>query len=511
MYEKIIILDFGSQYTQLISKRIRRLGYYTEILPYNTLLKNLQSPAIKGIILSGGPESVYAKHSPQIPSKIFRLNKPVLGICYGMQLMVKLLNGKVIRSKEREFGKTNLTILKRTKLLKGLPKHFPVWMSHSDKITKLPPGFINGARTSACKYTLIADDKRRFAGVQFHPEVTHTKFGLKIIENFIKEYCDIKREWVFENFIKTTTDGIREVVGKNQVIIAVSGGVDSTVAAILMHRAIGKKLIAVIVDNGLMRKNEIAECRFNLKKKLGLNLKVIDGSSVFLKKLKGVSDPEKKRKIIGKTFIKLFEQVAEKYKDVKFLCQGTLYPDVIESVSVKGPSATIKSHHNVGGLPKRMKLKLIEPLREFFKDEVRELGKKLKIPKELLNRHPFPGPGLAIRILGPVTDERLSILREADDIYITELKSRNIYNKIWQAFCVLLPVKTVGVMGDARTYENVIAIRAVNSSDGMTANWFNFKQTDLMEISSKIINNVKGVNRVVYDISNKPPSTIEWE
>ncbi|MDD3625910.1 MAG: glutamine-hydrolyzing GMP synthase, partial [bacterium] len=505
------ILDFGSQYTQLIAKRIRRLGYYSEIHPFKIPVEKLTGPEVKGIILSGGPESVYNKTSPKISEEIFKIGKPVLGICYGLQLMVKLMNGKVIPAQAREYGKTELEIKNQTPLFNKIPKKSIIWMSHSDKINSLPSGFRNCGSTENCEFAVIVNEEKNLAGIQFHPEVTHTKFGSELLDNFIKNYCRMKKNWVLEDFIKRTITDIRKETGSDRVIMAVSGGVDSTVAAKLMAKAVGKRLTAVFIDNGLLRKDELEEVQRNLKSRLKLNLKVINGSGLFLKRLKGITDPEQKRKIIGKTFIDLFEKVSRSEKGIKYLCQGTLYPDVIESVSVKGPSATIKSHHNVGGLPSRMKLKLIEPLRELFKDEVRELGKELNIPSDILNRHPFPGPGLAIRILGEVTKERLEILREADAIYVNELKARKIYDDIWQAFCVLLPVKTVGVMGDARTYENVIAVRAVNSFDGMTANWYHFDPEVLTEISSKIINNVSGVNRVVYDISNKPPSTIEWE
>ncbi|HDS09719.1 MAG TPA: glutamine-hydrolyzing GMP synthase, partial [Firmicutes bacterium] len=430
MFEKILILDFGSQYTQLIAKRIRRLGYYSEIHPFRTPISELTSPDIKGIILSGGPESVYNKTSPKITEDIFKIGKPVLGICYGLQLMVKLLNGRVIPAKAREYGKTELEIKNKTPLLNKIPKKSVIWMSHSDKINSLPPGFRNCGSTENCEFAVIVNEEKNLAGLQFHPEVTHTRFGNELLGNFIKNYCRMKKNWVLEDFIKRTVTEIRKKVLSDRVIMAVSGGVDSTVAAKLMSKAVGKRLTAVFIDNGLLRKDELEEVRRNLKSRLKLNLKVIDGSGLFLKRLQGVTDPEQKRKIIGKTFIDLFDKVSRAEKGIKYLCQGTLYPDVIESVSVKGPSSTIKSHHNVGGLPARMKLKLIEPLRELFKDEVRELGKELRIPSDILNRHPFPGPGLAIRILGEVTKERLNILREADAIYVNELKLWKIYDDI---------------------------------------------------------------------------------
>jgi len=507
----IAILDFGSQYTHLIARRIRECGVYSEIVPYNISARKLLSRRPSAIVLSGGPASVTARNAPLCDKAIFEMGVPVLGICYGAQLMARLLGGKVTKAKKREYGHADLKIKSKKRLFEGLKSKEPVWMSHGDKIVKLPKGFSIIGSTGNARIAAMENNTKRLYGVQFHPEVVHTPKGKKILKNFLK-IANCKKSWSMHSFIKTSIDDIRRRVGDEKVLCGLSGGVDSSVMAALLYKAVGKNLTAMFIDNGLLRKDEkkIVEERF--KKKMHLNLKVINASDEFLSCLKGVEDPEKKRKLIGKTFIRVFEKQAKKLGKMKFLAQGTLYPDVIESRSpIGGPSATIKTHHNVGGLPKRINFKLIEPLKDLFKDEVRALGKELGLSEELVYRHPFPGPGLAVRIIGAITEQRLDILRRADWILINEIKRAGVYRKLWQAFCVLLPIKTVGVMGDERTYENVIAIRAVTSEDAMTANWAKLP-TDLLErISNRIINEVKGINRVVYDISSKPPSTIEWE
>ncbi len=510
-YDSILILDFGSQYTQLIARRIREHHVYCEIHPYNWGIENIKNFNPRGIILSGGPASVYDSESPKIDNSIFNLHIPILGICYGSQLAVYLNNGKVSKAKKREYGFAEIFIIENNLLFKNLPSKFSVWMSHGDIIESLPSDFKSIAKTDNSPYAAIKSEKLKFWGVQFHPEVVHTKFGKEIIGNFLFEICNCRPEWNMESFLEYETKKIKEIVGDEKVICALSGGVDSSVVAMLINKAIGKNLYCIFVDNGLLRKNEPEKVIKLFKDKFHLNLISVDAKDLFLSRLKGVVDPEKKRKIIGNTFIEVFENEAKKLGDIKYLAQGTLYPDVIESVSFKGPSATIKSHHNVGGLPEKMKLKLIEPLRELFKDEVRELGKELGLPDEIIYRQPFPGPGLAVRIIGEVTEKRLQILKEADDIIVKEIKNAGLYRKIWQSFGVLLPIKTVGVMGDERTYENVIAIRAVLSVDGMTADWVKLPYDLLGKISNRIINEVNGINRVVYDISSKPPATIEWE
>lgn len=526
--EKILILDFGSQYTQLIARRVREQKVYSEILPYNVTIDRIKEFSPKGIILSGGPSSVYAKDAPLPDKGIFDLGIPVLGICYGMQLMSYMLGGKVARSAKREYGRAELMVDDDSDLLqkiasksrKGVLQYAPtklqsphnvVWMSHGDRIEKYPAGFVKIAHTNNSPVAAMADRQRKFYALQFHPEVAHTENGTKILKNFVFNICRCKPLWTMKSFIETTVHEIREKVGKDKVVCAISGGVDSAVTAVLMNRAIGKQLTCIFVDNGVLRKGEAVKVETMLKKHFHMNIACVDAAERFLKKLKNVDDPERKRKIIGNEFIHVFQEEAKKIKDAKYLAQGTLYPDVIESISFKGPSAMIKSHHNVGGLLKNMKLKLIEPLRELFKDEVRVLGRELGMPEEIISRHPFPGPGLAIRIIGAVTPVRAEILRQADAIVLEEIKKAGLYNEVWQSFAVLLPIKTVGVMGDERTYENVVAVRAVKSVDGMTADWARLPYDVLGTVSNRIINEVKGVNRVVFDISSKPPSTIEWE
>lgn len=506
----ILVLDFGSQYTQLIARRLREEGVYTEIVPFFEDIENIKAKDPQGIILSGGPKSVYEKGAP-IPSKeIFELNLPILGICYGMQLIAHILGGSVERSLKHEYGSAMLKGGK-SKLFDSLPQIQKVWMSHADKVTSLPKGFKVIAQSENSEYAAIADEKRRVYALQFHPEVSHSEYGKAILKNFAKHICGIEGSWNVGHFAKFQIEKIRSEVGEGKVLCALSGGVDSSVTAALLFEAIREKLVPVFVDNGLLRENERERVEYVFKNNLKLPLITIDASKNFLSALKGVTDPEKKRKVIGKTFIKIFEQEAKKHDKLAFLAQGTLYPDVIESVSIKGPSKTIKSHHNVGGLPKKMKLKLIEPLRELFKDEVRALGIELGLPAEMVYRHPFPGPGLAIRVMGEVNRVDLEILRKADTILLDEIKAFGIYNKVWQAFAVLLNVKSVGVMGDNRTYEKTIAIRCVESTDGMTADFAHLPYELLSRISNRIINEVEGVNRVVYDVSSKPPATIEWE
>ncbi|MFH1259458.1 MAG: glutamine-hydrolyzing GMP synthase [Elusimicrobiota bacterium] len=507
----IIILDFGSQYTQLIARRVRELQVYCEILPFNVPYEEIKGKAPQGIILSGGPSSVYQKDAPLIDKAVLELGLPVLGICYGTQLLTHLLGGRVERAKAREYGPADLLAAESCLLFRGLPKKIRVWMSHGDKITQLAPGFAVAAQTENSANAVVVHQEKRFYGIQFHPEVAHTPQGKEILANFLFQVCQAEADWTASSFIEKEVAGIRQKVGGGKIICALSGGVDSSVAASLIHRAVGKQLICIFVDNGLLRLGEKEKVVEIFQKNFRINLKVLNAEKTFLDKLKKVIDPEKKRKIIGSLFIRLFEKEAKKIGGIKYLAQGTLYPDVIESVSVNGPSARIKSHHNVGGLPAVMKLKLIEPLRFLFKDEARKVGEELGLPGEIVWRQPFPGPGLAVRILGEVTKDRLKILRQADAIVIAEIKNADLYRKIWQAFAVLLPIRTVGVMGDERTYENVIALRAVNSQDGMTADWVRLPYDLLERISSRIINEVKGVNRVVYDLSSKPPSTIEWE
>lgn len=510
-HETIIIIDFGSQYTQLITRRIREANVYSEIHPHTLDVTLLNEINLKGIIFSGGPMSVYDENALKIDQTIYSLNVPLLGICYGLNTLCMDFGGKVERSANREYGKTAFKLVNRSKLFKDVSDNSVVWMSHSDRITELPEGFVVNGVSDHTPDCAVSNESKNIYGVQFHPEVAHTEEGNKIINNFLFDICKCKSDWTPVNYIDEQINNIKSIVGTTKAICALSGGVDSTVAAVLVKRAIGDNLISIHIDNGLMRKNESEKVGKVFDKNLDLHHIHVDASERFLKALKGVTNPEEKRKIIGKTFIDVFEEEAAKFDSVQYLVQGTLYPDVIESVPVKGKSATIKTHHNVGGLPKKMKLKLIEPFRDLFKDEVRKVGCELGIAKEIINRHPFPGPGLAVRVPGEVNREKLDILREADEIFINSIKQAGLYDDIWQALAVLLPVSTVGVMGDYRTYEYVLALRAVTSLDGMTAHWYPFDNVFLENVSGKIINKVRGINRVVYDISSKPPATIEWE
>lgn len=508
----ILIIDFGSQYNQLIARRVRESQVYCQIVPPNISLAAIRRMNPEGIILSGGPSSVYEKQSPRIDKRVFTLNIPVLGICYGMQYMIYALGGEVRRADKREYGFAQLKISRQKGLFEGVRKTTTCWMSHGDAINRLPKGFMVSASTNNTKFAAVKDQRKKLYGMQFHPEVAHTPLGKKMLRNFLYNICSCKRSWSMKSFARESIAEIKKAVDSKKVILGLSGGVDSTVAAVLIHKAIGKNLTCIFVDNGLLRKNEGASLKITLKQHLNLNIRFVSARKRFLSELKDVTDPEKKRKIIGRVFIDVFEAEAKKIKDADFFAQGTLYPDIIESQSAfGGPTSVIKSHHNVGGLPKRMKLTLLEPLKLLFKDEVRRLGSELGLPDELVWRQPFPGPGLAVRILGAVTQKRLSLLREVDAILLEEIRSGGLYRKLWQSFAVLLPLKSVGVMGDQRTYENIIAIRAVNSKDAMTADWAKLPYSLLGTASNRIINEVDGVNRVVYDISSKPPSTIEWE
>ncbi|HMC32453.1 MAG TPA: glutamine-hydrolyzing GMP synthase [Candidatus Angelobacter sp.] len=514
--QSIVILDFGSQYTQLIARRIRELKVFSAVLPCSASLDEIKSYRPAGIVLSGGPSSVYDTDAPPADERVLTLGLPVLGICYGLQYIVHKLGGTVRPGPKREYGHAEVSVTHgRSRLFRQLPESLNVWMSHGDEATKLPGGFNVVARSSNA-LAAIEDESRRIWAVQFHPEVHHTKRGIELLRNFVYDICGARGDWTPQHFIDETIRQVRETVGEQgRAICALSGGVDSAVAATLIDRAIGRRLISVFVNNGVLRKNEFQKVQLSLREKLGLNVVAVDAGASFLGKLAGVSDPEKKRKIIGKEFIEVFDQEAHRLEQqmgkVDWLVQGTLYPDVIESRSVRGPSQTIKTHHNVGGLPEKMKLKLIEPLKDLFKDEVRRIGREMGMPEEVLQRQPFPGPGLAVRILGEVTPERIALLQEADDIVVNEIRRAGLYTQIWQSFAVLLPVMSVGVMGDQRTYAYTCAIRAVHSEDGMTADWVPLPYDVLKTISNRIVNEVRGINRVVYDVTSKPPGTIEWE
>ncbi len=508
---KILIIDFGSQYTRLIARKIRESRVYCEIYPFNSPLDKIKDFEPDAVILSGGPASVYDKDAPIISKEIFELGIPFLGICYGMQITAYLLGGGVKPAKNREYGHSNLEIIKKSKLFNGCEKSSLVWMSHGDIIVKIPHGFIVTSQTENCDTASFENPEKKIYGLQFHPEVIHTACGTKILNNFLFNIAKVKGDWELDDFISGKVREIKELADGKRAICALSGGVDSTVAAVLTNLAVKEKLKCIFVNNGLLRETEAKSVMKYYRENLNLNIKLVNASGLFLKELKGVAAPERKRKIIGKLFIKIFEKEAEKIKGVNFLVQGTLYPDVIESVKVFGASSIIKSHHNVGGLPKKLNLKLIEPLRELFKDEVRIIGKNIGIPDEIIKRQPFPGPGLAIRIIGEVDKRRLDVLRKADAIVTEEIRKAGLYDKVWQSFPVLIPVKTVGVMGDKRSYESLIALRVVTSADGMTADFAKIDYDILRICSSRIISEVKGINRVVYDITSKPPSTIEWE
>jgi GMP synthase (glutamine-hydrolysing) len=509
--DTVLILDFGSQYTQLIARRLREMQVYSEIVPPRTRVDSLAARRPKGIVLSGGPDSVHQKGAPRCDPRVFRLGVPVVGICYGMQLMSHLLGGEVKRSGRREYGQAWFSPKPGGTLFRGLAPRSRVWMSHGDDVRRAPDGFKVVGSTETNPISAIEDPSRRLFGMLFHPEVVHSEEGGKVLANFL-DVCGCRRDWNAQSFVEEATTRVREQVGpKGRVICALSGGVDSAVAALIVHRAIGRRLTCVFVDNGLLRKDEALQVRRRFAERLHLKVVFVDASRRFLKKLEGVADPERKRKIIGHEFIEVFKASMGKAGRAEFLAQGTLYPDVIESVSVRGPSAVIKSHHNVGGLPKSMRFKLVEPLRWLFKDEVRKAGLELGLDEEFVYRQPFPGPGLAVRCLGPVSRDRLDLLREADAVLIEEIKAAGLYRKVWQSFAVLLPVRSVGVMGDDRTYQYTIALRAVESLDGMTADWARLPYDLLARVSSRIVNEVRGVNRVVYDVSSKPPSTIEWE
>ncbi|NUQ80547.1 MAG: glutamine-hydrolyzing GMP synthase [Bacteroidetes bacterium] len=510
--QTILILDFGSQYTQLIARRVREAGVYCEIHPYNKATEAIGKLNPKGIILSGSPFSVYGADAPLPDEIVFSTGVPVLGICYGMQVLAHLYGGKVDPAARREFGRAEVRITHPDcSLVTGIPASFKVWMSHGDHLTKAPEGFLPVAESDNAPFVIVENAAKKYYGVQFHPEVVHTDFGRELLSNFVHRIAGCSSDWTPASFIKEKIREIKEQVGTDQVILGLSGGVDSTVAAVLIHEAIGDQLNCIFVDHGLLRKNEAQEVESLIRDRYHIKLKVVEASDLFLGELAGVTDPEKKRKTIGRLFVDVFEKESRAVKNARWLGQGTLYPDVIESVSFKGPSVTIKSHHNVGGLPEKMNLKLLEPFRELFKDEVRAIGKELGVPEAIVNRHPFPGPGLAIRIISDVTREKIRVLQEVDHIFISELKSSGLYHETWQAFAVLLPIQSVGVMGDERTYENAVVLRAVTSVDGMTADWAHLDYQFLAKVSNRIINEVRGVNRVAYDISSKPPATIEWE
>ncbi len=509
--DTVFVLDFGSQYTQLIARKVRELGVFSEIVPFNISLSRIKKENPKAIILSGGPSSVYEEEAPLIPEGIFFLGIPVLGICYGLQLMVHVLGGKVASSIKREYGFASLVVKDRKGLLAGIRGSSQVWMSHGDKVNRIPEGFVVTGLTSNSKAAVIENREKRIFGVQFHPEVVHTKPGKKILSNFIFSQAGLKPDWTVGSFIQREADIIRRQVKNGKVICGLSGGVDSLVTSLIVHKAVGDNLTCIFVDNGLLRKGQHQDLMDKFREKFSLNVIGVDATEDFLRRLERITSPERKRKIIGEVFIRIFEKEAAKIGNVQFLAQGTIYPDVIESSPVKGPSSRIKSHHNVAGLPKGLKFKLIEPLRELFKDEVRALGEELGVDRDFIQQHPFPGPGLAVRIVGEVTRERLRILREADSVLLDEIIRSGLYKQLWQAFTVLLPVRSVGVMGDLRTYQRVVVIRLVQSVDGMTANWYPAEPSLLTKISNRIVNEVNGVNRVVYDITSKPPGTIEWE
>ena len=510
--DKIIILDYGSQYTQLIARRIREQHVYSEIVPFNITVDKVKAYAPKGIILSGGPNSVFEEGAPGIDPGIFDLGIPVLGVCYGMQLISQELGGRVQPGEAREYGKTEMTVVPGNELFKGLPDKFVVWMSHGDRVAEIPAGFKVSATSDNCPYAAIRNEEKRFFGIQFHPEVVHTQHGNQILSNFVFGICRANADWQLTTWIEDTVEKLRKQIGDEEVVLGLSGGVDSSVVAVLLHKAIGTRLHCIFVDNGLLRYNEDKQVEEMFHAKLGLDLHVARAAQRFYTALAGVSEPEQKRKIIGREFINVFAEEARKFKNCKFLGQGTIYPDVIESShALKGPSHTIKSHHNVGGLPPDLKFELVEPLRDLFKDEVRAVGRVMGMADELLDRQPFPGPGLGVRILGEVTEEKVKLLQQADLRVQEEVKKLPEYKTIWQTFAVLLPVKSVGVMGDQRTYEYTCAIRSVNSIDAMTADWTHLPYETLATMSNRIINEVRGINRVVYDISSKPPATIEWE
>lgn len=511
-HDSVVVLDFGAQYSQLIARRVRECGVYSQIVPFNTPADEIKKMNVKGIIFSGGPAFVKTPGSPRPDEKIFSLGVPILGICYGLQVMSLMLGGSVDCPEKKEYGLANINIEKASALLKGVPQNSQVWMSHGDSVEKMAPGFTLVANTPNCPYTVVEDSARRFYGVQFHPEVVHSLDGTRMIRNFVLDICSCKADWNMGSFINDAIEDIRKTVGDRRVLCGLSGGVDSSVAAVLIHKAIGDQLVCVFVNNGMLRKNEAENVLDLFGKNFNMNLHYADAEKDFLDALKGVTEPEAKRKIIGKLFVDTFYSEARKCGEISFLAQGTLYPDVIESRSAfGGPSSTIKSHHNVGGLPEDLKWQLLEPLKELFKDEVRALGKELGLPDELVNRHPFPGPGLGVRCIGEVTKERLDTLRDVDAIFIEEIRKAGLYDKIWQALADLLPVKSVGVQGDERTYREVCTLRAVTSEDAMTADWYRMPYDVMQRCASRICNEVKGVNRVLYDITSKPPGTIEWE
>jgi len=510
--ETILVLDFGAQYSQLIARRVREAHVYSRILPFNASIEKIRSLQPKGIILSGGPASVQTEGSPRPDPAVFELGIPVLGICYGLQVMSVMLGGEVKRPKRREYGYAHMHTQADSPILRGMLEQSAVWMSHGDEVSRPAPGFTAAASTENCQFAVVEDRKRGFYGTQFHPEVVHTENGEAVFRNFVQDICECSSSWSMESFIDQQTEIIRNTVGDRQVLCGLSGGVDSSVTAALIHKAVGDQLVCVFVNNGLLRKGEADLVQHVFRDNFHIRLEYADAEDTFLEALSGVSDPEQKRKIIGKTFIDVFEEAAKRAGKIDFLAQGTLYPDVIESVSATGgPSATIKSHHNVGGLPENLRFTLLEPLRELFKDEVRVLGAELGLPDEIVQRHPFPGPGLGVRCIGSITRERLETLREVDAVFIEEIREAGLYNDIWQALACLLPVKSVGVQGDERTYEEVCSLRAVTSEDAMTADWFRFPPEVLQRVSNRICNEVPGVNRVLYDVTSKPPGTIEWE